>query len=575
MSQQSLLNTPSVDVSTMPSQRTRATHLLVCSTYAALVLLMWAPHTLFSGFNYETQFAYSSETRRWYEGFLFENDPMRIHTTTFYHLSHLLSDVAGVGGSWVPYQVVYASLWWARGLVVYLLVRRLVPGGALVAYLTGALVLVHAADGALQWAGQMNQFGFIFWMLLASYVASRAFDAAQPRTAAVLALVAAALVHMSLWSYESQLPLLVLIPLLLLGVQRPARARALIVTVPWYGTLLVYLALTARGYQTGEAGGYQQAVMRQDWSVTSLLSDWWFNIAASVSFWEWLRGAPTPADLRFATAAVVVFLAGGALAWRLARPPLSRGQLPPPTTRTLLVMAGTGALFLVASFPVYLLLDSARTLWRTQFLSGIGAAILLTATIALAARGLPRRAMIPAMLVLGAVVVGTGTAAALHLGREHRLGWERHRAVIRGILAVAPSVEPGTYVVLLNVPRAADPFGDAMWLDAALRLVYPGRPVSAGYYLDDGKPAVGQHMSLAFGRWIWDGTRVLPDVGEVGLDKTLILSLGADGRVSVADQLPDGLCIAECDAKAYRPHARIGGSPSERAVRRYRLNEQP
>jgi hypothetical protein len=565
---------PPIEHSRMPAARTRAMNVLVCSTYAALVLLMWAPHTLFSGFNYETQFAYRSEARRWFEGFIFEGDPMRIHTSTFYHLSHLLGDLAGVGGSWVPYQVVYAGLWCARGLLVFLLVRRLVPGGPLVAYVTGALVLVHASDNALQWAGQMNQFGFIFWMLLASFVASRALDATRPRTATVLALLATALVHMSLWSYESQLPLLVLIPPLLLAVQKPSRARALLVAVPWYGILLVYLALTSIGYQTGQAGGYQQAVMRQDWSASALLSDWWFNIHASVSVWEWLRGPARPADVWFAVAAMAVFVAGGALAWRSLRRAPSSDRHPSPSPRTLLIMAAAGALLLVASFPVYLLLDSARSLWRTQFLSGIGSAILLTAAIALAARALPRRAAVPALLVLGAVVVGTGSAAALQLGREHRLGWERHRAVIRAILAVAPSVEPGTYVVLLNVPRAADPFGDVMWLEMALRLVYPGRKVSAGYYLDDGTPAVGQHMALALGTWIWDGTRVLPDVGEVGLDKTLILSLESDGRVSVVDQLPDRLCMTGCDPTAYHPHARIGARLSERAVRRYRLEER-
>jgi hypothetical protein len=41
----------------------------------------------------------------------------------------------------------------------------------------GALVIVHSSDGALQWVGQMNQFGFIFWMLLAFYLLTRAVGA--------------------------------------------------------------------------------------------------------------------------------------------------------------------------------------------------------------------------------------------------------------------------------------------------------------------------------------------------------------------------------------------------------------
>jgi hypothetical protein len=236
-------------------------------------------------------------------------------------------------------------------------------------------------------------------------------------------------------------------------------------------------------------------------------------------------------------------------------------------------MAAVGGLVLAASFPVYLLLDSARSLWRTQLLSGIGAAACLTAVIALATCVMQRRARMPVLLLVAAVVVGTGSAAALQLGRQHRLGWERHRALIRSILAAVPSVEPGTYIVLLNVPRATDPFGDAMWLDTAIHLVYPGRRVSAGYFLEDGTPAPGQHMTLALGKWVWDGNGVLPDVGEVGLDRTVILTRQSDGRVVVADRVPDGLCLSACSEAAYRPHERINGAMSDRAVRRYRLTD--
>ena len=56
--------------------------------------------------------------------------------------------------------------------------------------MVGALVVVHASDGALQWVGQMNQFGFIFWMLLALYVLTFAVDASSPVAAVLLSIVA-------------------------------------------------------------------------------------------------------------------------------------------------------------------------------------------------------------------------------------------------------------------------------------------------------------------------------------------------------------------------------------------------
>ena len=56
--------------------------------------------------------------------------------------------------------------------------------------MVGALVVVHASDGALQWVGQMNQFGFIFWMLLAFYALTFAADASSPVAVVLLAMVA-------------------------------------------------------------------------------------------------------------------------------------------------------------------------------------------------------------------------------------------------------------------------------------------------------------------------------------------------------------------------------------------------
>src|SRR5438128_5017358 len=137
--------------------------------YLLLVAIMWGPFNLYSGMPGETSFPYMSRTQGTFGGFLYRYDPLRIHTNTFYHLSYVLGEILGIGGSYVPYQIVYAALWWARGCLMFLLVRRFVPQHQLVAYVAGALTIAHASDRSLQWIGQMNQFGFIFWMMLAFY----------------------------------------------------------------------------------------------------------------------------------------------------------------------------------------------------------------------------------------------------------------------------------------------------------------------------------------------------------------------------------------------------------------------
>src|SRR5262249_31392949 len=142
---------------------------------------------------------------------------------------------------------------------------------------------------------------------------------------------------------------------------------------------------------------------------------------------------------------------------------------------------GVGVIALVFSFPVYLLLDSAVSLWRTQFLSGIGSALVLAAMTGGASSswraGPIGRASV---LIAGtAVVVWFGSFAAIHKGAAQRLVWERHRAVVAKTLSVAPSVKPNTIIVLINVLREKDPFTHHMWCDLAMRLAYPGIAVAA------------------------------------------------------------------------------------------------
>src|SRR5262245_40775946 len=272
---------------------------------------MWAPYSVYSGLGYETVFPYWSETGSVLSGFLY-GDPLRVHTNTFYHLSYLLAEALGIGGSYVTYQVVHALLWWARGFLAFLLLRRFLPGSVTICYVAGALVLVHAADGALQWIGQMNQFGFIFWMLAGWYVLTLAYQEVHPRAAVALTVLACLLEHMSLWSYESQIVLLAVFPLALPLFLGGGWLRFVGVAGPWYAVIALYSLLTVVWYARHTLA-YQVTVVRQQWDLT-ILSDWLFNIGASLKFWNWAASVwryPEAEAVALARWAMVVFVAGG------------------------------------------------------------------------------------------------------------------------------------------------------------------------------------------------------------------------------------------------------------------------
>src|SRR5690242_3510078 len=196
------LQAPAAAVPDSPGMRICAT--VAIATFIGLILIMWVPFTMHSGFNGETGFIYTSETSSFWKGFLYPLDPLRPYTNFFYHVGYLLSVALGVRGSVVPIQIVHASLWLARGLLTFLILRKFLPRHFLFCFLAGVIVLVHASDGALQWIGQINNFGMIFWMLLGFYLLNIALESGPPLIFILLTLSACLCVYMSLWSYEAQ-----------------------------------------------------------------------------------------------------------------------------------------------------------------------------------------------------------------------------------------------------------------------------------------------------------------------------------------------------------------------------------
>ena len=539
--------------------------------YGIIVAIMWARSGFHSGMGYETGFPYSSMTNTWWDGFGFPSDPLRSHTSTFYHLSYLIAKLLRIDGSYEPFQVVYATLWWARGMLVFLILRRFFPRDSLLCYLAGSLVLVHAADGALQWVGQMNQFGFIFWMLLSFYLLLEAFRTDHVIKAAFLTAAACFFEQMSLFSYESQLFLLLSYPIVLLALRRRWR-KWLLISAAWYVVPAYYFKLTAAKYLHSTGSTYQESVMRKAWGVASILSDWLFNIAASLEFWTWPRpSVHSWVGPAITTAAVMVAGGLGILVLTKARGP----RMPCETARVWWILLAAGLAAVALSFPVYLLLDSARLLWRTQFLSGIGAGLVFTALLGLASHKLPwRAARVAILLTGGAAVVYCGSLTALELGEYHRGIWERHRKAITEVLRVVPSVRPDAIVVLTNVPKDADPFGDDIWYDFAIRLIYPGIRVAGVYYYTDGTRAPGDTLAAAGDSWKWD--RVVgypPLINETSLAHTVVVRYDKSGTGSLETTLPTFLCHDACASELYNPSAMIGGSIEPSAARRYRLGK--
>jgi hypothetical protein len=538
---------------------------VVLSTYGALVLVLWLPFGPRNGMPYETAFPYASETTSWLDGFLYQGDALRPYTSVFYHLSYLIGEVTGHTGSFVPYQLVYATLWWGRGVLVFLILAEFFGKRSLVAYLAGVLTLVHASDHALNWVGQMNQFGMMFWLLLSIWLLVKCLLSTRPVRSALWCLGAMLAARACLWSYESALGIVLIVPAALLLVRPSFRTREKLTFAAIYYIVPVYYGvLNLQRYLGGGSSTYQEAVTRHNITIGQLAGDLWFNVRTSVSFWDWGDQMPPVGETGhiLGLVAMAVVVVGGLIVYRP-----DAGQAA-PTRRSLIALAVIGALVFVLSFPAYLILTSSRLVWRTQFLSGIGFGVFVAAVIVLAATFLRSRRAQLTVLVGAAVVAFFGAAASYRMADFHYGIWLRHKHAVEEVLEAAPRVRPGTVIVYTGVPATADPFGDAMWFDMALRLAYPHVAVSGVYYFKGGRPAPDEGLTLRRGGWSPTGKGFPPLVGTAPLRHTLFIRYGTRQALTL-DSVPRFL-VHEASSAEYKPASVVAGSTADaRALRRY------
>jgi hypothetical protein len=545
---------------------------IVGAAYLIMLLCIWSPFAATSGMGWETYYTVKSETATSWKNFLYTPDPLRIHAANFYELAYRIGDVLGIRGSFFPYQLIYAFLWWARSFLGFLIIRRLFPDSLVLPFVIGAIMLVHAPDLLMGWLGQLHQLGYFVWLLAAIYLLIKALQQTTVSRAIPYAVAACPLVYLCLWTYEGPLFIIAAAPFLLVFLVRPKPIRlAIWPSVLWYVVPLIYVCLSLQRYLNLGGSPYQQSLLRKSFAPTAILSDWFFNVWYSLSFLSWLQVDSHLSNGQIflqAASLLLVFLAAG---WLLARRDSAGSQ--PFFKKAVLRLLISGLVLLFLSFPAQLLLEAARQPRRTQLLSAIAASIVLGAALVLIAEILPHRWSRSVVAIgLAVPIVWLGSWRTIEREGGQRAEWDVHLTAMKQLLRTVPRVQEGTVVVMTNVPKGADPFYSYnFWFDNALRLAYPRTTVAGVYYYDDGSAAPVANLRLREGRWEYTGEGVSPLIQSAEVDRTLVLQYNnAGGEAKVLAEIPAFVCSSQCTGLSYRPDQRLlAGSPAPEPSRRY------
>jgi hypothetical protein len=346
------------------------------------------------------------------------------------------------------YHVLHVTYLALAGLAVFWLVRRLLPRGPLLALLAGAFAACWApSDMGRLTSVQMSMYsGFTLGMLLAAAV----FVESWLRGSRALLALSVPLAWTMVRGYEATLPILA-VAVLTICVDRagPRGSRALW-AASWAGGLLVAAAAALAPVVVGSAEPtYQSEVWGgMDLDVGRILG----RLARQYAFH--LRPALTPgADLIASPAAALsgaVFLLGVLLARRRL------GDDEPERRSRLLTLAAAGLALAGLGYGTVVLSAADVAATRMQFLSAPGIALFMAAAVRLLASLAPARLRGATTLALATWIAAVAGGRTVGMQRT----WDRisaypgQTATLAQLTALAPDLEPGTLVVLIDESRS-------------------------------------------------------------------------------------------------------------------------
>jgi len=348
--------------------------------------------------------------------------------------------------------VVHALWIGLGGVLVFLLLRRLLGGATVTAFLAGTFTIAWAPSDPTRLvpAHMFIYSGCTFGVLLAAWLALEAWT--RQRWLLAGAAVAAAAVAVA--SHEAALAPLALVPLLFLaagGRREPRRlAAATLAVFGVLGGLTLRAALPL--WTDPERVSYQMQVQTADHSPVHLAARCLGQLRRHVR--PLVEAVPAGGRAWPAVPLVlVVFALGLGVCLRADRRPGSEdaGPVPQRQVRRLVAIATGGVLWALLAYLPFVASTQTRGAARTEFLSAPGVGAFLAATAAAVASLLPRRARPVLLALFGAWVVTLGALRTTAFQAE----WDRgspfrdQRRVLLGITSVAPGVAPGTLVVLL------------------------------------------------------------------------------------------------------------------------------
>ncbi|MCA9052413.1 MAG: hypothetical protein KDA75_01185 [Planctomycetaceae bacterium] len=453
------------------------------------------------------------------------------------------------------YMWVTGGIWFFSAWLLYLIVRRVLPQRPGLAAATGALLLIcptepsrfYVFSTGMSYAGSLCVLLLSFWMLLV---------AVQNRHTGWL-LASCIVLGMTLLSNEGQFPLAVMGFLLIWAAYRDRR-YAVVSAYAWFATLLLLSIRLITFFATSGGNSYQarQASdrFRDLGQITTNLKMQAVAIREYVDFGS-LRSVGL-LTLGAAAAAIALLLM-----W--IQP---RTEAATATRRSLRVGVLLSAIAIVLGFLPFLHIPMV---FRTQFFSAPGQAVLVTLVVALIASRLSTRWGRRCEFACVGLLVLNGTVAAYHL-QEKRLedpAFERLTHVFQQVHGLAPDLDLKTLVLLHHDRERMNPIACNFCGNILAYRLLNTAVVQSNYRdgTSDVVTFIPEGIAVAGGTGDFCRRMTKSSVASgpcvYPYDRVVIFRMSRDGNLRLMDELPFELAPVGGEIEKYQPLAHLGASP--------------
>ncbi len=418
-----------------------ADHVVAVAGLLLLIVALWAPFGLPVSPTFEEWKGLYWTVERGSLPVVFPNRPLLFAP---YALAHL------TGRPLEALNLMQAGAMLAKGALVYLLVVRLIAGSGALAFLSGALAIVYPADTGLFTLRTVSQHLAVAFCLLAIHLLL-----SLGRRFRWWRLFSVWLVQtLSLSLHAVSIPLLLASPVLLVWQERRLTRRLLLT---WAAAAVVPLAFAvvtlAYGLRDDTYEGRNLAHSGLGPGIpAAVLQIFGRLLAAYVRHFSggWiaaLRELSLGADTALAITAASLVV-GPALWWLARRGPAPRsGQ----EVRPYLELALLALCAMPVGFLLFLPTSWFATNWRVFYHSSAAAAVVVAVLCGLiaAAAGRWRHLVLAG---LGGLLVALGLTAGVAQHRTYAETGQGQQRILLGIVQAAPRVQPGTALLLIDVP---------------------------------------------------------------------------------------------------------------------------